>query len=372
MTKTSIKLKFRSSSVADREGTIYFQIIHDRKVRQLATSSERIRNDLERLNRIVADFDRKGLPFEADDIITEYHRIISEHTLFTFMEGVIAQLKQMGKTRTAETYRATLNSFKKFRNGEDIMLDEVTSAMLEQYQAWLIAKGVVPNTISFYMKKLRATYNKAVNDELITDRRPFRRVFTGIEKTQKRALPSVNISKLKRADLSNKPKAKFARDMFVLSFYLRGMSYVDMTFLKKSDLKDGMITYRRHKTNQQISIAWTKEMQQILDDYPHNPSQYLLPIITSNTSDLHKTYVNVGQRINYHLKKLAKSLDINANLTMYCSRHSWATIARDKGIPISVISEGLGHDNERTTEIYLASLNQSKVDKANDLIIKAI
>jgi site-specific recombinase XerD len=398
----TVKLKYRPSTVSGKEGTLYFQIIHDRVVRQLATGyrifddewnsaksmivcgndatrnqilagiRDSIRWDIERLNRIINDFDKCGYSYTPDEVIAELQRISQEHTLFNFAQSVVTQLQYQVTARTGETYKTTLNSFKRFRNGEDIMLDAITSTVLKNYQAWLIGTGCTRNTVSFYMRKLRALYNRAVDDEIIADKRPFRHVFTGIEKTQKRAIPCDEISKIRKVDLTKMPKMKFARDMFLLSFYLRGMSYVDMTFLRKSDLSNGTVTYRRHKTNQLITIKWTDKMQQIVDNYPANDSQFLLPIIVSDSCDLRKAYVNIGQRINYHLKKLGKLLNISTNLTMYCSRHSWATIARDKGIALSVISEGLGHDNERTTQIYLASLSPSKVDKANDIVSSAI
>lgn len=56
----------------------------------------------------------------------------------------------------------------------------------------------------------------------------------------------------------------------------------------------------------------------------------------------------------------------------YISRHAWASIAKSKNIPVSTISEAMGHDSETTTHIYLASLDTSVVDKANSLILKSL
>jgi integrase len=280
--------------------------------------------------------------------------------------------KQLGNTKTAEGYICALNSFKRFRQNEDLTLDEINATMMEEYQAWLKNNNLAPNTISFYMRKLRATYNQAVEDELIFDKKPFKRVFTGTEKTKKRALPLLELSKVKNVDLSDNPAREFARDMFMLSFYLRGMAFVDLAFLKKSDLQSGVVTYRRHKTNQQIQVQWTDEMQQILDKYRTKDSKYLLPIIPANCNDERKAYINRGHAINYHLKKLGEQLNISLKFTFYTSRHSWSTVARDKGVAISVISEGLGHESERTTRIYLASLDSSVIDNANKMIIQAV
>lgn len=257
-------------------------------------------------------------------------------------------LKQNGKTRTSETYTIALNSFKKFRQGEDIMLDCLTSEVMEAYEAWHQQRGVAPNTISFYTRILRAAYNRAVEDEIIENRNPFRHVYTGVDKTVKRALPLPIIKKIKALDLSLIPSLDFARDMFIMSFMLRGMSFIDMAFLKKTDLKNGYVTYRRRKTGQKLTIEWTKEMQMLLDKYPENESEYLLPIIKNNGTNERYTYRNVGYNINHNLKTVAKKVGISISLTLYVARHSWASAAKEKGIPLSVISEGMGHDSEAT------------------------
>ena len=398
----SIKVKFRSSTVADHEGTIYYQIIHERKVRQLLTEykvfpiewdesrsmvtttqkserksfilsiRERIRWDIERLTRIDRKLDANGLIYTADDVIDEFNRYAHEYSLFNFMESIIAKLKQNGKVRTSETYKSTLNSFKKFRQDEDIMLDCLTSEIMEAYEAWHHKRGVAPNTISFYTRILRAVYNRAVEDDIIENRNPFRKVYTGVDKTVKRALPLPVIKKIKALDLSLNASLDFARDMFLMSFYLRGMSFIDMAFLKKTDLKNGYITYRRRKTGQQLIIEWTKEMQMILDKYSENKSDYLLPVILNPGLNERCTYRNTGYNINHSLKRIAGMVGVTIPLTLYVARHSWASAAKAKGIPLSVISEGMGHDSEATTQIYLASLDTSVVDKANSLILKSL
>ena len=398
----SIKVKFRPSTINDHEGTIYYQIIHERKARQLLTDyhvfisewdetrssvvtnqkserksfilsiRERIRWDVERLTKIIRQLDNKGLIYTADDVIDEFNRYANEYSLFNFMESIIIKLKQNGKTRTSETYTIALNSFKKFRQGEDIMLDCLTSEVMEAYEAWHQQRGVAPNTISFYTRILRAAYNRAVEEDIIENRNPFRHVYTGVDKTVKRALPLPIIKKIKALDLSLIPALDFARDMFIMSFMLRGMSFIDMAFLKKTDLKNGYVTYRRRKTGQQLTIEWTKEMQMLLGKYPENESDYLLPIIKNNGTNERYTYRNVGYNINHNLKTVAKKVGISISLTLYVARHSWASAAKAKGIPLSVISEGMGHDSEATTQIYLASLDTSVVDKANSLILKSL
>ena len=250
------------------------------------------------------------------------------------------------------------------------MLENLNKEIMESYEAWLRQRGLSPNTISFYARILRAIYNRAVEEEMTENRKPFKRVFTGIEKTVKRALPMSIIRKIKKLDLTLCPKMDYARDMFLLSFMLRGMSLIDMAFLRKKDLKNGHVTYRRRKTGQLLTIQWTPEMQEIIDKYPANNTEYLLPIIRNPDAVPLYSYRNMGYYINRQLKLIANQLELPMPLTMYVARHSWASAAKARGIPISVISEGMGHDSELTTQIYLASLDTSVVDRANSILIK--
>ena len=213
----SIKVKFRPSTTAGKEGVIYYQIIQNRVIRQLKTDyrvyreewnektgliistdsrsnylqsiEERIGWDIKRLESIISHLEIKRIRYSADDIISTFQNKANEQSLFNFMRGIIAQLKQMGKHRTSETYRATLKSFMQFRKDKDLLLDEVNSDMMLMYEAYLRNKGITKNSSSFYMRILRAVYNRAVEKELTQLRFPFKHVYTGIGKTVKRAIP---------------------------------------------------------------------------------------------------------------------------------------------------------------------------------------
>ena len=393
---TSIKVKFRPSTVEGKEGGIYFQIIHNRVVRQLNTDykifatewdaesesvmvtgnrsnillgiRERLEWDIARLEKVIRQLETERRRYTADDVITVFHKMTKEASLFTFMHGVIAQLKQLGKIRTSETYTATLKSFMAFREDQDVPLDGITSDLMLLYEANLKARGVRMNTISFYMRILRAVYNRAVEKGLTEQQNPFRHVYTGVDKTVKRAIPIKAIKALKELDLSMKPSLDFARDMFMFSFYTRGMSFVDMAYLRKTDLQNGILTYRRRKTGQELTIKWEKCMAEIVVKYPENQTDFLLPIIKEEGNE-RRQYDNALHLINYRLKELSTMLKLQRPLTMYVARHSWASAAKAKNVPLSVISEGMGHDSEATTQIYLASLETSVVDKANKMIL---
>lgn len=113
-------------------------------------------------------------------------------------------------------------------------------------------------------------------------------------------------------------------------------------------------------------------MQAILDKYPENRSDYLLPIIRNPATNERSVYRNMGYNINHNLKRIAGMVGVTIPLTLYVARHSWASAAKTKGIPLSVISEGMGHDSEATTQIYLASLDTTLIDQANSLILSSL
>lgn len=400
----SIKLKFRPSTVIEKKGSLYYQVIYKRVVRQIFTEykvfvdewnsdneslrfsttdmirynylsaiQQKIEWDSRRFQHIIKRLSSSNKSFAADDVVQEFMEQSSDITLFNYMQKTIERLWKQGQYRTSETYTATLNSFREFRNGVDVYIEDMDSNLLLAYEYHLKAKSLSPNTISFYMKRLRAVYNKAVEDGFAVYKNPFKRVFTSSEKTVKRAIPLTHIKRLKELDLSYSASKSFARDMFLFSFYTRGMSFVDIAYLQKKDLKGKVLTYRRKKTGQLLSIQWEQCMQEIVDRHSSTfMSPYLLAIIDNLNGDTRKQYHNIQSLINRHLKKIGTDLDLTIPLTMYCARHSWASIARSEGIPVSVISEGMGHDSESTTRIYLASLERQVIDKANRKILKLL
>ena len=296
MMKTSIKLKFRPSVKPEKEGTLYYQLIHERRVKHIKThykiksnewdelseaivvltndsqrkyqveSVERcIKWDIQRLEKIVEEYEDKGLSYGLTHIADAYQKLCQKHSLFPFMEELIAKYQRHGQTRTSETYQTTLNSFKRFRMNVDVTLEEIDAELLQSYEYYLKVEGISPNTISFYMHRLRAVYNRAVEQGLIEQRFPFKRVRTSIERTVKRAIPVKFIRKLKSLDLNDSPSKAFARDMFLFSFYTRGMSFIDIAYLQKKDLQYNILTYRRKKTGQKLHVHWETCMQQILN-----------------------------------------------------------------------------------------------------------
>ncbi len=332
----------------------------------------RIRADIDRLHSIISTLEYRGFDFSANDVADEFNRYLTDYTLYNYIRSLIFHFKRRGKIRTSEPYTSALNSFMQFRRGADIHLRCLTNAIVEEYEDYLNRRGLVPNTISFYMRILRAAYNRAVEDHAVEQTYPFKRVYTGIDNTVKRALPISVLRRIRELDLTRQPSLEYARDMFLLSFYMRGMSFIDMAFLRKTDLCNGTICYRRHKTGRLLIVRWTSEMQNILNRYNNAHSPYLLPVLSADSSRNRSVYRNTAYNINRGLKVIARLIGLKMPLTLYCARHSWASVARAEGVPLSVISEGMGHRTECTTRIYLASLDTSAVDRANNAILRLL
>lgn len=147
------------------------------------------------------------------------------------------------------------------------------------------------------------------------------------------------------------------------------MAFVDMAYLKKSDINGNVLTYSRKKTGQILTIRWENSMQEIADRYPSRSGYFLLPIIHTHNEKERNQYRHVQTLINESLKTVGEMAGLSQKLTMYVARHSWATIARQMGVPLNVISYGMGHSNEKTTEIYLKSVDMTTIDNANHNIL---
>ena len=401
---TSIKVKFRPSSTIQKEGTLHYQIIHHREVRKLRTGyrlfpsewntvlkrinvsagkneerrlyltalKKHIDTDLFKIKECINRLKQENKPYTADRIVELYSTHEGSCTFLLYGKELLVELKKIGKVRTTDTYRNALGSFERFLNDRaDIPLEDMDSNLMIAYESWLKGTGICPNTSSYYMRNLRAIYNRAVERGFVTQQNPFKHVYTGIDKTKKRAVSLDVIREIRDLKLTKKSLV-FARDIFLFSFYTRGTSFVDMAFLKKKDLQNGILTYRRNKTDQQLFVKWEKPMQELIDKYDTFDTSYLLPVIRNNGVDEWHQYQNAAHRINRNLKQIGKQIGLDIPLTTYVARHAWASIAQSKNVPLSVISKALGHDSEQTTRIYLSSLDTSVVDKANNLILMSI
>ena len=339
----------------------------------LRVISYRIANDVRLIRSAVERVDAMSSAFSPKNVTEIFRAASSEKKVIAFLKEQTLCLMKSDRIGTARNYTKAMNSFSAFLSGEDIGFSLFTELIVEDYALWLHGRGVINNTISFYMRVLRSVYNKAVKKKIIPPENPFRNVYTGVAHTRKRAVDDTIVLKLQRLKLEAFSALELARDLFVFSFFTRGMAFVDMAYLRKEQVADNMIVYHRHKTNQQLAIRVEPCMKAIILRYSkiNKDSPYVFPIISSlDKQAAFMQYQTHLRQYNRLLKKLSEKIQVAENISSYTARHTWATVARNKGVPLSVISAGMGHTSEKTTQIYLASIENSIIDNANNAILK--
>ncbi|MCD8264668.1 MAG: site-specific integrase [Tannerellaceae bacterium] len=288
-----------------------------------------------------------------------------------YTELLIADMYRNGQERTANAYRTVAKGLVRFNKGEDIPLDQLNNTLIRSFENYLKQNNKMPNTVSYYMRNLRAIYNKAVADKRIPDtqqKKPFANVYTGIAQTKKRALSLEELKRLHQLapdrflwniGLNSKKYRKFenlyrAWRLFFFCFYARGMSFIDLAYLRKDNIKGDILRYSRKKTGQVIELTLTPELKTILESFAKEVinSVYLFPIICPDGNSTRRQYENALRIQNVRLCKLALMAGIKKKLSTHVARHSWATIGKKQNIPIRVLSECLGHSSEKTTLIY--------------------
>lgn len=291
----------------------------------------------------------------------------------TFIEEQIKQLREEHRFGTANNYEKTKRSLESFLRNKKLTFSNFNEQFIADYNTYLISKGLMRNSISFYMRNLRAIYNKAVKQKIVRKKDLFLEVYTGIDKTRKRAVDEELISKLYNLTLDNNDSLLFTRDIFIFSYCMRGMSFVDIAYLKKTDISNGVISYCRRKTGQLMNVRIESCMQYIINRYMDEKSEYIFPIIKSDDKgEAYKQYRSAINIYNRNLGVLSDMIGSGCKLSSYTARHSWATAARKHDVPISVISAGMGHSSETTTQIYLKSIEDDVVDRANAEIINKL
>ena len=292
-----------------------------------------------------------------------------------FVSLLAEELEQSSRHGTARAYRSSLNRLLEFTGNDQLTFSDLTPGLLKRYEQTLLTQGCKRNTVSLYMRMLRSVCNQAVSRG-ITRISPglFDEVFTGTDSSEKRAVNPSVIRRIRELDLRGNTTLETARDLFLLSFYLRGIPFVDLIHLRKSDLSRGMLRYRRSKTGRLLTVAVEPCAQEILRKYASKAADsiYLLPILSKEGKGGYRQYQNALRRYNLHLHRLSALLGLKVNLTSYVARHSWATAAYRQGIPVAVISESLGHSSEKVTYTYLASFDNRTLSQANREILSLV
>lgn len=291
------------------------------------------------------------------------------------LQKIIEKKTELGRLRTAANYYAACRSLAGFlmqRNGHAVLpMKEVTAQLMAEYEDYLLTvRKIQRNSSSAYMRALRAGYNSLMPPERLRRRDPFIHVYTGIDHTVKRAIGVDVIRRLAGLDLTNR-ELILSRDLFLFSFYARGIAFIDLAKLTRRNVRDGRLTYLRSKTRQPLSVKLEPPMRAILNKYARLNPPYLFPILHNSYFD-QSEYNNALRTYNNHLHRLGQLVGSPTPLSSYVARHSWATTAKRLDVAIRVISEAMGHTSEMTTRIYLDSIGHDQLDAANHRIMREV
>ncbi|MDP4286234.1 MAG: site-specific integrase [Bacteroidota bacterium] len=340
-----------------------------------------ISDKLSEAQRMVLDLQNDNKDLSAHEIKGKLKRkVVNNPLIVDYFDNVIKRLIAAGQIKNAEIYKDTKRNLSHFIQSRQLHFSDIDVQFLNSFEEFLKTSGKGSNTIYIYLRTLRALLNKAIKEDVCSEKYyPFKRFslskYSKI-KTQKRAIEKKDIDKIKNLTLSKHPHLIDARNIFLFSYYCRGMNFIDIASLKWKDIKNNRLSYRRKKTNDLFNMEIFAPAKNILNYYKpltfSNRESYVFPIFNENhitSQSMHNRRTKMLREVNLRLKEIGQLAKIKTELTTYVARHTYATVLKKGGIPISIIKEAMGHDNEKTTQIYLDSFENKIIDEASKVIL---
>lgn len=297
-----------------------------------------------------------------------------------FVAGMLAymsKLRREGHHSSAKSYQDALNSFLRFCGLKVIPYTYINKDTLLSYQVYLLKRECARNTVSTYMRRIRCVYNRAVEEgDAPYVPHLFKGVFTGVESKRKKAVFEDTLRSLMTNPVSD-PEIKDTQRAFCLMFLFCGMAFVDFAHLRKTDIKDGLLSYHRQKTGTLMQVEVLTVALSLLEELAKRTSlesPFLFPYLSGKESGeaAYKEYNTALARFNRDLKSLARVCGVTCPVTSYTIRHSFASTLKDQEVPIEMISELLGHKSIKTTQIYLKSFSLEKMSAVNKVCFESI
>jgi len=335
-----------------------------------------ITEKLSKYQKQVLEFQSMGKVFSINQLIELVDKPVKSITVEEYLKTIIHNLMKENKVGNASHYQALYNSLQKYTKLTQLQFVDIDISFLNKYEAHLRSIGNKGNTISIKMRTLKATFNKAIKENVIKQAYyPFNNynVSKLKETTPKRAISKEDILKVLNFDvstISKRPQSllQLSKDLFLFSYLGCGINMVDMANLKKSDITQNQVAYKRHKTRKHISFTLQPNALAIIERYSNPNNDYIFPILDDF---VHVTPEQQFRRIkkityvtNKNLKKIGNEIGLSIALTTYVARHSFATILKKSGVNIALISEALGHSDLKTTQIYLDNFENEQIDEA--------
>lgn len=331
---------------------------------------------LSKYQKQILEFQSIGKDYSLNQLIEAVDKPLRNISVSEYLESIIQGLMKENRVGNATHYQALYNSLEKFSKINQLQFVDIDVVFLNKYETHLRGIGNKGNTISIKMRTLKAVYNRAVKDNIIKqDYYPFNdyNVSKLKDTTRKRSISKEDIQKIIDLDvevITKRPQSliQFSKDLFLFSYLGCGINMVDMAHLRKENLFDSRVMYKRHKTGKQISFLLHPLAKDIMEKYNSNLTSYIFPILDDS---VHTTAEQQFRRIkkityvaNKNLKKIGDAIGLQIPLTTYVSRHSFATILKRSGVNVAIISEALGHSDLKTTQIYLDTFENSQIDEA--------
>lgn len=314
---------------------------------------------------IIAELEKKQ-ELEAGRIVDCYRQKTRAVQWLDYMDALMRGKEKERARATLRNYRSTFRLFRHFLGDKDIPLRAVDGALLKRFERYLFARKLSANTVSFHFRILRMVWNQAQADGLLERQpSPFRGLCTQIVKTRKRAVDAQTIALLVSLSLSDEGLC-LARDLFLFCYYARGMAFVDLAYLTPDNIEGSTLIYTRQKTGKTFRIELLPVMRRLIKKYAFKGQRYLFPVLKSESPPFEE-YDHALRLQNKRLEKIGQKVGVH--LSTYVARHTWASVAKMKGISEDIISESMGHASVQTTRIYLALLDYGRLDKANKIVL---
>lgn len=298
-------------------------------------------------------------------------KIFDTNSFTKCAQNHIDQLAEEGRFSAREVFKYAIQSFAKFSGTDNVSFSQVTKESIKQYEQSLKDRGYSLNTVSTYLRMIRAVYNIGVDRGLAPYiPRLFRDVFTGVETKQKKALPAKDLQVLLSTPVESE-KLKKTQAMAKLMFLFCGMPFVDLAHLQSRNLDSGILRYNRCKTGTLMTVEVLNVAQESFDILCNKDGtdgmSYLFPILSGQKDGEaeYEEYCQARHKFNDQLRELARFVGINSPISSYSIRHSYATSLKYNKVPIEMISELLGHKSIKTTQIYLKGFSLNERTRIN-------
>src|SRR5690554_1380051 len=297
------------------------------------------------------------------------------NSVYHAFDKYISDLELEGRISTASSYRCTKNSLENFK--KNLKFTDITPSFLKKYERWMLDNGKSITTVGMYLRALRAIFNQQDIDYKLY---PFGRGKYEIPSGEniKKALTIQEIARIYNYEATG--TEAMARDYWIFLYLCNGMNVKDFCSLKWEDIDGNILTYQREKTKhtrkeaKKITVSLKPETWEIINKYGIRsvvPGSYIFPHYEKGITATRKQEVSqqLIKTINKYMKRIARNVGINKNVTTYFARHSFATILKRSGTNIAMISDLLGHSSLGVTESYLDSFESDQISKQTDVLL---